>query len=88
MYQMRQKTELKSTVQKNQSMFIFLDNIIKFQATTYIKFRSTSTTDTVRSRHYSEKETVVLEKYRKFERGELSHRDYVCILSYTFQPLI
>ena len=69
------------------SMFVFLDNIIKIQATTYIKFRSTST-DAVRSRHNSEKETFVLEKNRKFGRGELSRRVYVCILSYTFQPLI
>jgi hypothetical protein len=57
------------------------------QTTTYIKLRSTST-DAFRSRHNSEKETVVLEKYRKLERGELSRRDYVCILSYTFQPFI
>ena len=56
--------------------------LIKIQATTHIKFRSTST-DAVRSRHNSEKETFVLEKYRKLGRGELS-----CILSYTFQPLI
>jgi hypothetical protein len=58
-------------------MFVFLDNIIKIQATTYIKLRSTST-DTVRSHHNPEKETFVLEKDRKFERGELSHEDYVC----------
>ena len=68
--------ELILPVQKNQSIFVF-----------YIKLCSTST-DAVRSRHNSEKETVVLEKYRKFERGELSRRDYVCILSYKFQPLI
>ena len=55
-------------------MFVFLDNIIKIQATTYIKLHSTST-DTVRSRHNPEKETFVLEKYRKFERGEMSRRD-------------
>ena len=28
------------------------------------------------------------EKYRKFERGEWSRTDYVCIFSYKFQPLI
>jgi hypothetical protein len=50
-------------------MFVFLDNIIKIQASTYIKLYSKST-DAVRSRHNSEKETFVLEKYRKFERGE------------------
>jgi hypothetical protein len=69
------------------SVFVFFDNIIKIQATTYIKLCSTST-DAVRSRHNSEKETFVLENYKKFERGELSRRDYVCILSYAFQPLI
>ena len=58
---MRQKTELKSAnFICNQSIFVFLDNIIKIQATTYIKLRSTST-DTIRSRHNSENETVVLE---------------------------
>jgi hypothetical protein len=60
------------------SMFVFLDSIIKIQATTYIKSHSTST-DAVRSRHNSEKETVVLEKHRKFERGELSRRDCLYI---------
>ena len=48
------------------SMFVFLDNI-KIRTTTYIKLRSTNT-DAVKRRHNSEKETVVLEKYRKFER--------------------
>jgi hypothetical protein len=44
-------------VHKKQSMFVFLDNIIKIQATTYIKLCSTSTdsTDAVRSRHNSER---------------------------------
>jgi len=69
------------------SMFVFLDNIIKIQATIYIKLRSTST-GAVRSRHNSEKETFMFEKYRKLERGELSRRDYVCILSYKCQHLI
>jgi len=90
MYQMRQKTELKSvnlTCTEKSIYLCLLDIIIKIQATTYIKLRSTST-NAVRSRHNSEKETIVLEKYRKFERGELSRRDYVCILSYKFQPLI
>jgi hypothetical protein len=68
-------------------MFVFLDNIVKLQATmyTYIKWRSTNLT-ALRSRHNSGKETVGIEKYHKYASGELSRRDYECVLSYTFQP--
>jgi hypothetical protein len=37
-------------------MFVFMDNIMKLQATIYIKLHSTNAT-AVRSRHNSEKET-------------------------------
>lgn len=69
------------------SMFVFIDNIIKLQATTYIKLRSTNGT-AVRSRHNSEKESFAVETYQKYASGELSRREYVCVLSYKFQPLI
>ena len=65
------------------SMFVFLDTLTKIQATTYIKIRSTSS-EAVRSRHDSEKENFAKEKYPKLLRDEISRKQYVCILSYTY----
>jgi hypothetical protein len=39
-------------------------------------------------RHDSEKENVAMEKYQKLLRGEISRKQYVCILSYKYQPLV
>jgi hypothetical protein len=64
-------------------MFVFLDTLTKIQATTYIKIRSTSS-EAVRSRHDSEKENFAKEKYQKLLRDEISRKQYVCILSYTY----
>ena len=52
-----------------------------------IKIRSTSS-EAVRSRHDSEKENFAMEKYQKLLRGEISRKQYVCILSYKYQPLV
>ena len=68
-------------------MFVFMDNIMKLQATICIKLHSTNVT-AVRSRHNSENETFDIEIYHKYARGELGRSDYVCVLSYNFQPLI
>ena len=68
-------------------MFVFLDQMVKIQATTYIKIRSTSSA-AVRSRHNSEKESVAIEKLQKYARGEISRTDYVFVTSYKCQPLI
>ena len=68
-------------------MFVSMDNIMKLQATIYIKLHSTNAT-AARSRHNSEKETFDIEIHHKYARGELSRSDYVCVLSYAFQPLI
>ena len=68
-------------------MFVFLDTLTKIQATTYIKIKSTSS-EAVRSRHDSEKENFAMEKYQKLLRGEISRKQYVCILSYKYQPLV
>ena len=68
-------------------MFVFLDTLTKIQATTYIKIRSTSS-EAARSRYDSEKENLAMEKYQKLLRGEISRKQYVCILSYKYQPLV
>jgi hypothetical protein len=47
----------------------------------YIKIRNTSS-EAARSRHDYEKENFAMEKYQKLLRGEISRKQYVCILSY------
>jgi len=43
-------------------MFVFLDQTVKIQATSYIKIRSTSSA-AVTNRHNSEKESFAIEKF-------------------------
>jgi hypothetical protein len=66
-------------------MFVFMDNIMKLQATIYIKLHSTNAT-AVRSRNNSEKETFDIEIYHKYARGELSI--VTMFVYYNFQSLI
>ena len=58
-----------------------IDNLIKMQATKYIKIRSTDS-EPVRSRHESRSESFAIERYQKLTAGKITRKDYVHALSY------